>query len=173
MRVIRTGFEPRRGRATSQGLDGPQNDHTLGLATRTHGSNPPRSGQRGGIHFLAPRPAAATLWRGPVLYCVTPRDKPRRRPCEVGFSPYQTLGGEHRRAFPRFEHEHEHGRLRSSEHRPLQIQPDIGRAFNIVDRAGSDVVVFLLKIPASHGFDLKPFYRLIVKPDAGTIIKVL
>jgi len=79
MRVIRAGFEPRRGRATSQGLDGPQNDHTLGLATRTHGSNPPRSGQRGGIHFLAPR-----------------------------FSPYQTLGGEHRRAFPRFEHEHEH-----------------------------------------------------------------
>ena len=36
----------------------------------------------------APRPAVATLWRGLALDRITPSVRPRRRPCEVGFSPY-------------------------------------------------------------------------------------
>jgi len=143
MRVFRAGFEPFRGRATSAGLNGPRNDHTLGVATRTHGSNPARSSQR--RWYPSPR---------------------------AEFSPHRALGGKSHWALPRFEHEHEDN-LTGLEHRPLQIQPDIGGAFNIVDRAGADVVVFLLKIPASHGFDLKPFHRLVVKSDAGTIIIIL
>jgi hypothetical protein len=37
------------------GLERPENDHVLGDATRTHGSNPARSSQRSGIRFPAPR----------------------------------------------------------------------------------------------------------------------
>jgi hypothetical protein len=39
---MRAGFEPRRADATSLGLDGPENRGALGVAARTHGSNPAR-----------------------------------------------------------------------------------------------------------------------------------
>jgi hypothetical protein len=51
MRLIRAGFEPRRGCTTPPGLERPENDHILGDATRTHGSNPARFSQRSGIRF--------------------------------------------------------------------------------------------------------------------------
>jgi len=34
-----------------QGLERPENDHILGDAARTHGSNPARSSQRSGFRF--------------------------------------------------------------------------------------------------------------------------
>jgi hypothetical protein len=46
MRLIRAGFEPRRGPGHFGGMDRPENDHTLGLATRTHGSKPARCTSR-------------------------------------------------------------------------------------------------------------------------------
>jgi hypothetical protein len=44
-----------------------------------------------GIIVGAPRPAAATLWRGPVVVVSGLKIGPRRRLCEVGFSPYRPL----------------------------------------------------------------------------------
>jgi hypothetical protein len=55
VKLFRAGFEPLRGSTTPSGLERPENDHILGDATRTHGSNPARSSQRSGIRFPAPR----------------------------------------------------------------------------------------------------------------------
>src|SRR5258708_2429671 len=52
----------------------PENDHILGDATRTHGSNPARSSQRSGIRFPAPRSSPHRLL-GPV--------SPHHRPIAV------------------------------------------------------------------------------------------
>ena len=45
LNLSRAGFEPRRGRTTSPGLERTENDQILGDATCTHGSNPARSSQ--------------------------------------------------------------------------------------------------------------------------------
>ena len=75
-----------------------------------------------------------------------------------------------------FEHEDEHeleDDSRPSKYRPLQVQPDVRRAFDIVDRAGTNVIVLTLEVPAGNGFNLEAFYRLIVKSDAGPVVIIL
>jgi hypothetical protein len=63
------------------GLERPENDHILGDATRTHGSNPARSSQRSGIRF--PRRDPPPLRFGAALLCVVSR---RRVGRDVGFA---------------------------------------------------------------------------------------
>jgi hypothetical protein len=60
-----------------------------------------------------------------------------------------------------------------SKHRPLQVYPDVRRAFNTIDRAGPNVVVLPLEAPAGNGFNLEAFHRLIVKSDARAEIIIL
>jgi hypothetical protein len=60
-----------------------------------------------------------------------------------------------------------------SKHRPLQVYPDVRRAFDTIDRAGPNVVVLPLEAPAGNGFNLEAFHRLIVKSDARAVIIIL
>ena len=60
-----------------------------------------------------------------------------------------------------------------SKHRPLQVYPDVRRAFDTIDRAGPNVVVLPCEVPACNGFNLEALHRLIVKAEAGAEIIIL
>ena len=75
---IRAGFEPFRGAAIPNELSRIPRLYFRGVSwgCYAHGAAQIRRGIaiRGSTLVGAPRPAAATLWRGPVQYCGTPRD---------------------------------------------------------------------------------------------------
>jgi hypothetical protein len=89
----RAGFEPRRGGGYT---------HESGRTQTLDSGQPsiaavPTARLKSGADFPladsstlgAPRPDAASLWRGPATYRVTSEGWPRRKLCEVGFSPHQ------------------------------------------------------------------------------------
>ena len=78
MRVIRGGFEPRRGRGIPPGFEGPRNDHALGMQH-------PRMAQN-----------RRDVRRGTWLHLG-----------RAEFFAPPDVGGKSHWAFPRFEHEHE------------------------------------------------------------------
>ncbi len=87
--AVRAGFEPRRGGRSAPGLERPENDHILGDATRTHGSNPARCSQRSSIchRFLVSG-----------LSAMSPSDLGGRHPTKSVEGPLRSVGRRSRRA---------------------------------------------------------------------------
>jgi hypothetical protein len=90
MRIIvrfgRKTLEPKSYDETALGMDRPTPFTQAMTRWRLQGcgSNPARVYQSKWHTRSAPRPAAATLWRGPVLRLVKPQNGPRRSAADAG-----------------------------------------------------------------------------------------